>query len=41
MVITPSQLHIHVEVEVRAGQFPIVTVGDPDTQGADVAGIHG
>ena len=39
--MTPSQLHIHVEVDVRAGEFPIVTVGDPGVQGVDVTGIHG
>ncbi len=41
MVMMPSQLHRQVEVDVRTGQFPIVTVGDPGIQGAEVTGIHG
>jgi hypothetical protein len=41
MVMTPAQLHIHVETEFNAGRLPIVTVGDPGVQGEDVTGIHG
>ena len=41
MVMTPAQLHIHVEVEFNAGQLPMVTVGDPGVQGEDVTGIQG
>ena len=41
MLITPAQLHMHLDVLSRAGILPIMTVGAPGTQGADVAGIQG
>jgi hypothetical protein len=41
MVMTPAQLHIHIEVELSAGHFPIVIVGHPGVQGADIAGMQG
>src|SRR5262249_17859023 len=41
MVMTPSQLHRHCDVLFRAGAPSISTVGDPGTQGAAVAGMHG
>ena len=40
-LITPAQLHIHLEVLSSAGMFAINTVGAPGTQGAIVIGIHG
>ena len=39
--ITPPQLHVHVEVLLRAGWFLIITVGDPGAQGEAVNGTHG
>lgn len=39
--ITPPQLHISFEELLSAGKFPIVTVGDPGTQGAAVTGTQG
>lgn len=41
MVITPPQLHINMEELLRAGMFPMSTVGDPGVQGAAVTGIQG
>src|ERR1044072_4326512 len=34
-------MHVHLDVLVNAGIFPIVTVGDPGVQGAGVFGMHG
>ncbi len=41
MLITPAQVHINLEVLLRAGIFPTRTVGDPGTQGAGVLGTQG
>jgi hypothetical protein len=41
MVIVPPQAHMQVEVLVRAGMPPTVTVGDPGAHGATVFGTHG
>jgi hypothetical protein len=41
MLITPAQLHIHLEVLSSAGKLLIVTVGAPGTQGEAVTGMHG
>jgi hypothetical protein len=40
-LITPAQLHIHLDVLFKAGILAINTVGAPGTQGAIVIGIHG
>jgi len=32
---------MHLEVELSAGRFPIITVDDPGVHGEDVAGIQG
>ncbi len=39
--ITPPHVHIHFDMLSRAGIFPIITVGDPGTQGAAVTGMQG
>ena len=39
--ITPAQLHMHLESEVRAGLPLMVTVGEPGAHGALVAGTQG
>lgn len=39
--ITPAQLHIRVEVSLRAIALLINTVGLPGVQGAGVTGIQG
>ncbi len=39
--ITPNQVHMHFELLLRAIFLPIVTVGEPVTQGAVVTGIQG
>jgi hypothetical protein len=39
--MTPAQLQINFDVELSTGLFPIITVGDPGTHGADVAGMQG
>ena len=41
MLITPAQLHMHLDVLSSIGWPPSITVGAPGTQGADVAGMHG
>jgi hypothetical protein len=41
MVMTPIQAHIQVEVALSAGQFPIVTGGEPGVHGEVVTGRHG
>src|SRR4051812_23028334 len=41
MVITPPQLHKHVEVLVSAGAPLIMVIGAPGTQGDDVIGMQG
>ncbi len=39
--MTPPQVHMHLDVLVRAGILPISTIGEPGTQGAGVTGTHG
>jgi len=41
ILITPPQLHTHIESEFNAGLLPIITVGEPGTHGAEVTGMHG
>lgn len=41
ILITPPQLHMHLETLSSAGLLAIRTVGAPTTQGAAVAGIQG
>jgi hypothetical protein len=41
MVIVPPHAHMQVEVLVRAGMPPTVTMGDPGAHGATVFGTHG
>ncbi len=41
MLITPPQVHMHLQVLFKAGVPPIITVGEPGAQGAVVTGIHG
>src|SRR6266540_2426097 len=41
IVITPPQVHMHVEVLVRAGAPLIIVIGAPGTQGVLVTGMHG
>jgi hypothetical protein len=41
MLITPAQLHMHLDVLSSIGCPPSITVGAPGTQGAEVAGMHG
>lgn len=41
MVMTPPQMQFRVDVLFRAGMLPIMTVAEPGTQGAGVAGIQG
>lgn len=40
-LMTPPQLHMHLEILSSAGIFAISTVGAPGTHGAAVAGMHG
>lgn len=40
-MITPPYEHIHIEVEVSAGEPQILTVSEPGFHGAIVSGIHG
>lgn len=40
-VITPPQLHVHIEASVNAGMPAIMVVAAPGVHGADVAGTHG
>lgn len=39
--ITPPHIHISFELLFNAGKFAKSTVGEPGTQGAEMAGIHG
>ena len=39
--ITPAQLHMHLDVLLSAGRFPIRTVGEPGAQGVIVMGMQG
>jgi hypothetical protein len=39
--MTPSQVHMHLDVSFNTGKTPRVTVGEPGTQGVAVAGMHG
>jgi hypothetical protein len=39
--MTPPQQHMHLEVLLRAGIPPIITVGEPGTHGAVVTGTQG
>ncbi len=41
MVITPAQLHMHLEASFKAGILAITFVGTPGTQGAEVTGVQG
>jgi hypothetical protein len=41
MLMTPAQLHMHLEELFKAGKPPIVAVGEPGAQGAVVTGMHG
>jgi len=41
MLITPAQVHITLEVVLRAGMPPIFTIGEPGAQGAVVTGMQG
>ena len=41
ILITPAQLHMHLDVLSSIGWPPSITVGAPGTQGAEVAGMHG
>ena len=41
MVMTPPHMQVHMEVLLSAGMPPIITVGEPGTQGATVFGIQG
>jgi hypothetical protein len=40
-MITPPQVHMHVEVLFKAGILAMSTVGEPGVQGATITGIHG
>lgn len=39
--MTPAQLHISLELLLRAVVLPIITVGEPGAQGVEVTGIQG
>ena len=39
--MTPPQLHMHLEVFVKAGMLPIWTVGEPGAHGAAMTGTQG
>lgn len=39
-VMTPPYAQLHVELLLRTGMFPIITVGLPVTHGATVIGVH-
>jgi hypothetical protein len=41
MLITPPHMHMHLEVTLRAGTPPILTVGEPGAQGAVITGTQG
>jgi hypothetical protein len=41
IVITPAQVHMHLQVTFSAGMPRNITVGDPGTQGAGVTGTQG
>jgi hypothetical protein len=41
MLIMPAQAHMHMEVLLSAGMPPIITCGEPGTQGDAVTGTHG
>lgn len=41
MLMTPPQLHMHLDTLSSAGLLPISTVGAPTTQGDAVAGTQG
>jgi hypothetical protein len=41
MDITPPQLHMHLDVLLRAGLPLINTFGEPGAHGEDVTGMHG
>jgi hypothetical protein len=41
IVITPPQVHIHLELLLRAGKLLMWTVGEPGTQGAGMTGKQG
>jgi len=40
-MMTPPQVHMHVEVLFKAGILAMRTVGDPGVHGATTAGMHG
>ena len=39
MVITPAQLHMHLDASFMAGILAITFAGTPGTQGAEVTGV--
>ena len=39
--MTPAHRHMHFDESFKAGMLPIMTVGEPGTQGATVLGTHG
>jgi hypothetical protein len=39
--MTPPHVHINWQLLVKAGNWPIFTVGEPGVQGLAVAGIQG
>ena len=41
ILITPVQLHMHLQASCSAGKLPILCVIDPGVHGAAVAGMHG
>lgn len=41
MLISPPQVHMHIDVLSRIGILPAVTVGEPGVHGAAVMGMHG
>lgn len=41
MLMTPAQVHMHLEELLRAGMFPIITVAEPGAHGAGITGTHG
>ena len=41
IVITPNQVHRHLDVLLSAGILPIITVGEPGAHGAGMTGMQG
>jgi hypothetical protein len=40
MLITPAQVHMHLQLLLSVGKLPSVTVGAPGIQGATVSGTQ-